>query len=130
MRSSGRVPGFVAADADGACLVYSDRRVDWRSAPWDLSRHACPGQMHRKVDPDCCGAGSVAADGTFADTDAGAIAAAAAAADGKAVAGDAAGTAFGIVRKARRAGRPAACIPCHASYADVHHREKQCSVHT
>jgi hypothetical protein len=96
--------------------------------PWGLSKHACPGQMHRTADPSCCGADSVAAGDVFADTDAGAIAAAAA--DGKAVAGDAAGMASGIGRKAKHAGRPAACIPCHASYANVHHREKQYSVHT
>jgi len=105
--------------------------VDWRSAPWDLSKHACLDQMHRKVDPGCCDAGSVAAVDAFADKDAGAIAAAAAAAaDYKAVAEDVAGTAFGMAHKARHAGRPAACIPYHASYANVHHREKQCSVHT
>lgn len=128
MPNSGNGPGSAAAGADGACPVCSGQRGDWRLVPWGLSRHACPDQMHHMADPSCCGAGSVAAGDAFADTDAGAIVAAAA--DGKAVAGDAAGTAFDIVRRARRAGRPAACIPCHASYADVHHREKQCSVHT
>ena len=137
MRSSGTAPaGSVAAGADGACLVYSDQRADWRSAPWGLSKRACLGQKHRMVDPGCCDAGSATAADAFADI-AGA-AAAAAVADDKAVAGDAAedaagdvvGTAFGIVRKARHAGRLAACIPCHASYANAHHHEKQCSVRT
>lgn len=65
--------------------------------------------MHRKVGLGYCGAGSVALDAdAFADVFA--------AADGKAVAG----TALDIVRKAERAGRPAACIPYHASCANVH----------
>jgi hypothetical protein len=132
VRSSGTAPaGSVAAGADGACLVCSDQRADWRSVPWGLSKRACLGQMHRMVDPGCCDAGSATAADAFADI---AGAAAAAAADDKAVAGDAAedvvGTAFGIVRKARHAGRLAACIPYHASYANAHHREKQCSVRT
>jgi hypothetical protein len=91
------------------------------------------------VDPGCCDAGSATAADAFADiAGAAAAAAAAAAADDKAVAEDAAedaagdvvGTAFGIVRKAQHAGRLAACIPYHASYANAHRREKQCSAHT
>jgi hypothetical protein len=132
VQNSGSVPGSAAADADDARLVCSGQRADWQSAPWGLSRHACLGQRHRKVDPGCCDAGSATAADAFADMDADAIAAAAAD-DKAAVAGniaeDVAGTAFGIVRKARHAGRPAACIPCHATNANVHHREKQCSVH-
>jgi hypothetical protein len=136
VRSSGTAPaGSVAADADGACLVCSDQRADWRSVPWGLSKRACLGQMHRMVDPGYCDSGSATAADAFADI---AGAAAAAAADDEAVAGDAAGdaaedvvgTAFGIVRKAQHAGRLAACIPYHASYANAHHREKQCSVRT